>query len=596
MSQRIEDYAIIGDCQSAALVGRDGSIDWLCFPRFDSPACFASLLGTPDNGRWLIAPAGPIASVRRFYHPGTLILETEFTTADGVVSVVDFMPIRDTAADVVRIVVGRRGSVAMRTELAIRFDYGTIVPWVSGTSDGIVAIGGPDSLRLRCDVPLHGEGFTTVAEFAVAADERRPFTLTWSPSHDPIDHLLEVEDALTGTEAWWQEWSRQCRHQGPWRDAVVRSLITLKALTYAPTGAIVAAPTTSLPAAFGGVRNWDYRYCWLRDATFTLLALMDAGYTHEALAWRNWLLRAVAGRPEQLQIMYGVCGERRLPESEMPWLTGYENSRPVRLGNGAAPQVQLDVFGEVLDASHQAWRIGVPPDDDAWRVSRALVTHLESIWMEPDAGLWEVRGPRRHFTHSKMMAWVAFDRAVRGIESFGLEGPADRWREIRDTIHRDVCRQGYDNDRGAFVQSYGSSRLDASLLMMPLVGFLPASDARVRGTIAAIERELMEDGLVRRYHPEPEVDGLPPGEATFLLCSFWMADCLQLIGRHADAVALFERLLSIRNDVGLLAEGYDVASGRLAGNYPQAFSHVGLINTAMNLSSTQAPAVERSEG
>ena len=592
----IEDYALIGDCETAALVGRDGSIDWLSFPRFDSAACFAALLGTRDNGRWLIAPVAEPTGVRRWYHHDTLILETEFTTSTGVASIIDFMPVRTDLPDLVRIVVGRRGQVQMRTELVIRFDYGSIVPWVRKTPRGISAIGGPDSLALRSDVPLRGTDHRTVAEFMVSEGQRVAFDLTWFPAHASAHHDLDVERSLKETEAWWHEWSRRCAFTGPWRDAVVRSLITLKALTYAPTGAIVAAPTTSLPEHFGGVRNWDYRYCWLRDATFTLLALMNAGYTAEARAWRDWLLRTVAGNPEQIQIMYGIQGERRLPEMELPWLTGYEASRPVRIGNAASRQWQLDVFGEVLDATHQAWRLGVPPDENAWRVEQALVAHLESTWTEPDEGIWEVRGQPRHFTHSKMMAWVALDRAVKGIESFQLDGPLDRWRAVRDQIHREVCQKGYDADVGAFVQSYGSRLLDASLLMMPLVGFLPATDQRVRSTVEAIERELTDDGLVKRYLTLPDVDGLPPGEATFLLCSFWLADNLHLLGRHDDARRLFERLLSIRNDVGLLAEGYDVGAKRMAGNFPQAFSHVGLINTAMNLSGWRAPATERGEG
>jgi GH15 family glucan-1,4-alpha-glucosidase len=591
----LEDYALIGDCETAALVGRNGSIDWLSFPSFDSGACFAALVGTAENGRWLLAPRDPVSQVRRWYHPGTLILETQFTTAEGVVSVIDFMPIRSGLPDLVRIVVGRRGRVRMQLELLIRFDYGSVVPWVRRMPHGISAIGGPDSLTLRSDVPLRGEDLRTVADFDVSEGQRLSFDLTWHPSHVAFQSELNVEEALRHTDEWWREWSDRCTFEGPWREAVVRSLVTLKALTYAPTGAIVAAPTTSLPECFGGVRNWDYRYCWLRDATFTLLAFMNAGYIEEARAWRDWLLRSVAGKPEQIQIMYGIRGERRLPEIELPWLAGYAESRPVRIGNAASGQRQLDVFGELLDAIHQGWRMGVPPDPDAWRVEKALVTHLESAWQEPDEGLWEVRGPRRHFTHSKMMAWVALDRAVKGIESFKLEGPLDRWRSIRDAIHADVCRQGYNAGIGAFVQSYGSDQLDASLLMMPLVGFLPISDERVQRTVTAIEQQLSIDGFVHRYRTVPDVDGLPPGEATFLLCSFWLADNLHLLGRHDDARRLFERLLSIRNDVGLLSEGYDTSQKRLAGNFPQAFSHVGLINTAMNLSARQAPAQERSE-
>ena len=590
----IEDYALIGDCETAALVNRDGSMDWLCFPRFDSGACFAALLGERDHGRWRIAPAGPVTEIRRWYRGDTAVLETEFTTPDGVVSVIDFMPIRTALPDVVRIVVGRRGRVPMRMDLVIRFDYGSVVPWVRAVPGGITAVAGPDSLTLRTPVPLHGEYLATVADFLVAEGEKVPFDLTWSPSHLEVEQSLEPFEALRNTERWWTEWVSLASVSGPWRDAVVRSLITLKALTYRSTGAIVAAPTTSLPERFGGTRNWDYRYCWVRDATFTLLALMNAGYTREAAAWRDWLVRAVAGLPEQIHIMYGIAGERRLPEQVLPWLPGFESSAPVRIGNAAQAQFQLDVFGEVLDATLHGWKKGVPSNDDAWRVDAGLVEYLESVWREPDEGIWEVRGPRRHFTHSKMMAWVAMDRAVRAIREFGLAGPVDRWRAIRDEIHREVCERGYDPSRNTFVQYYGSTDLDASLLMMPLVGFLPATDPRVRGTIEAIERDLTEHGFVSRYRTRSEVDGLPPGEATSLLCSFWLVDCLELLGRHGDAVALFERLLSIRNDVGLLAEGYDVGARRQAGNFPQAFSHVGLINSAFNLSRRVAAAVERS--
>ena len=590
----IEDYALIGDCETAALVSRGGSIDWLCFPRFDSHACFAALLGTPEHGRWLLAPAGPVTAVRRWYRGDTAVLETELTTAEGVVSLLDFMPIRSGLPDLVRIVVGRRGRVAMRMELVIRFDYGSVVPWVRRVPGGISAVAGPDGLLLRTQVPLRGEDFRTVADFDVAEGEEIGFDLTWFPSHQEARQELDPHEALRDTETWWTEWAAQCTVTGPWRDAVMRSLITLKALTYRPTGAIVAAPTTSLPERFGGKRNWDYRYCWLRDATFTLLALMSAGYTDEAAAWRDWLVRAVAGRPEQIHIMYGIGGERRLTELELAWLPGFEASSPVRIGNAAHAQFQLDVFGEVLDATHQGWKRGVPHDDNAWRIDTALVNFLESAWREPDEGIWEVRGPRRHFTHSKMMAWVAMDRAVKGIEQFGLEGPVDRWRAIRDAIHQEVCARGYDATQKAFVQFYGSPLLDASLLMMPLVGFLPVSDPRVRGTIEAIERHLARDGFVSRYQTTPEVDGLPSGEASFLLCSFWLVDCLELVGRHDDATRLFDRLLSIRNDVGLLAEGYDTDQRRLAGNFPQAFSHVGLINSALNLSRRRAPAGARS--
>jgi GH15 family glucan-1,4-alpha-glucosidase len=593
---RIEDYALIGDCETAALVARNGSIDWLCVPRFDSPACFAALLGTPEHGRWLLAPAVPVKRVHRTYRGPTAVLETEFTTDAGIVSIVDFMPVRTERVDLVRLVVGRRGRVPMRLELIIRFDYGSVVPWVRRIPRGISAIAGPDRLLLRTPVPLHGEDLRTVADFEVAEGETVPFDLTWYPSHESGTPELDPHAALHRTEDWWQEWSAACTVGGPWRDAVLRSLITLKALTYRPTGAIVAAPTTSLPERRGGVRNWDYRYCWLRDATFTLLALMNAGYTREALAWREWLVRAAAGKPDQIHIMYGLAGERRLPELELPWLPGFADSRPVRIGNAAHGQFQLDVFGEVLDAMHQAWRLGVPLDEDAWRIDTALADYLAGAWHEPDEGIWEVRGPRRHFTHSKMMAWVAMDRAVKGVERFNLPGPAERWRSVRDAIHAEVCARGFDPELGSFVQFYGSKLLDASLLMMPLVGFLPISDPRVRGTIAAIERELLRDGFVARYQTHEDIDGLPPGEATFLLCSFWLVDNLELLGRRDDARRLFERLLSVRNDVGLLAEGYDADLQCLAGNFPQAFSHVGLINSALNMSSHEAPAVERGDG
>ncbi|MGE3519962.1 MAG: glycoside hydrolase family 15 protein, partial [Vicinamibacterales bacterium] len=511
----------------------------------------------------------------------------------GVVAVIDFMPVRTALPDVVRIVVGRRGRVRMRMDLSIRFDYGSIVPWVRKVNNGIIAVGGPDSLLLQTPVELHGEAFHTVAGFEVAEGERVPFDLTWFPSHRAPARDIDAEEALTQTERWWTEWSERCAYDGPWREAVVRSLVTLKALTYLPSGAIVAAATTSLPEQLGGVRNWDYRYCWLRDATFTLLALLNAGYTEEARAWREWLLRSVAGRPDQIHIMYGILGERRLTELELPWLSGFGGSRPVRVGNGAFRQFQLDVFGEVLDASYHAWKLGTRHDEEAWHVEEALVGYLESAWREPDEGIWEVRGPRRHFTHSKVMAWVAFDRAVKIVEQLGFEGPVDRWRALRDEIHGEICTRGYDAERQTFVQYYGGRTLDASLLMLPLVGFLPPTDPRVQGTVAAIERELTHDGFVSRYQTVPEVDGLPEGEASFLLCSFWLVDNLVLLGRHDEARERFERLLDVRNDVGLLAEGFDTHRRRQAGNFPQAFSHVGLINSAMNLSRWLSPARER---
>jgi GH15 family glucan-1,4-alpha-glucosidase len=593
-ANRIEDYALLGDCQTAALVSREGSIDWLCLPRFDSPACFAALLGGPEHGRWLLGPAGGGMARSRQYRPDTLVLETDFETEDGAVTVVDCLPIRADRPDVVRLVVGRRGRVHMRMELVIRFDYGSVVPWVTRLEDGLGAIAGPDALRLRTSIALRGEDLTTRADFTVSAGQRIGFDLTWCRSHEGWPAGLDVEDAIAATERWWGEWSGRCTYRGEWREAVLRSLITLKALTYAPTGGIVAAPTTSLPERLGGVRNWDYRYCWLRDATFTLYALMSNGYLDEARDWRSWLLRAVAGKPSQIQIMYGLAGERRLTEMELPGLPGYAGSTPVRIGNRAAEQRQLDVFGELLDTMHQAWRAGVGPGQDAWRLEKALIAYLESIWAEPDEGIWEVRGPRRQFTHSKMMAWVAFDRAIKAVERFGMEGPVERWRGCRDAIRREVCAKGYDAKRGAFVQSYGSDRLDASLLMMPMVGFLPVSDPRVRGTIEAIQRELTTDGFVARYVTHPEVDALPPGEGAFLLCSFWLADALAMLGRRDEARRQFERLLSVRNDVGLLAECYEPRAGRQVGNFPQAFSHVGLINTAKNVSRpAEGPAEDR---
>jgi GH15 family glucan-1,4-alpha-glucosidase len=593
--RQIEDYGLIGDCETAALVSREGSVDWLCFPRFDSPACFGALLGKAENGRWLLTPGVPIKRTSRKYRGDTLVLETEHETDTGVVSVIDFMPIRTNAPDLARIVVGKSGSVQMKMELVIRFDYGQVVPWVRRADGGIEAIAGPDMLWLRSDVPTRGKGFRTVAEFTIKEGQRVGFDLTWYPSHLPEPGRIDVEKALVETESWWQGWSDHSEYTGPWKDAVIRSLITLKALTYAPTGGLVAAPTTSLPERFGGVRNWDYRYCWLRDATFTLMALMNAGYTDEARAWREWLLRAVAGRPDQIQIMYGLSGERRLTETELPWLNGFANSTPVRIGNAAHSQRQLDVFGELMDAMYQVCRLGVLPESDAWQVQRALLEYLECAWHEPDEGVWEVRGPRRQFTHSKIMAWVAFDRGIKMIEKFAVEGPLDRWRACRDEIHSEVLREGFNEKRNAFVQFYGSDLLDASLLMIPLVGFLPATDRRVLGTIEAIERELSEDGFVARYRTTSTIDGLPPSEGKFLLCSFWLVDSLELIGRHEDAQRIFERLLSVRNDVGLLAEGYDPAAQRLTGNFPQAFSHVGLVNSAMNLSHHKKPVIQRAK-
>jgi GH15 family glucan-1,4-alpha-glucosidase len=590
MPSRIEDYALIGDCHTAALVSRDGSIDWLCLPRFDSGACFAALLGGPEHGRWLITPHGDVTSVRRHYRDGTLVLETDYETADGAVTVIDCMPVRASVPDLVRVVEGKRGSVRMKMELTIRFDYGSIVPWVKRVTGGLSAVAGPDHLQLITQTPLHGEDLTTHADFTVSAGQRETFTLIWHPSHEEVPAPMDPLWVVLETERWWREWSGRCTYHGPYRAQVVRSLITLKALTYAPTGGIVAAPTTSLPEQLGGVRNWDYRYCWLRDATFTLLAFMNTGYIDEARQWRAWLLRAVAGRPAETQIMYGLAGERRLTELQLDWLPGYEGARPVRVGNAASSQFQLDVYGEVLDALYHARLSGLEGFPDAWTTGRALVDFVESAWRRPDEGIWEVRGPRRHFTHSKVMAWVALDRGVKAAERFQFDAPLDRWTASRDAIHAQVCKEGFNTELNSFVQSYGSTELDASLLMIPLVGFLPPNDPRVLGTTAAVERTLQTDGFVARYLTHESVDGLPAGEGTFLPCTFWMADNLHLQGREAEARKVFERLLGLCNDVGLISEEYDVATGRLLGNFPQAFTHVGLVNTALNLSAGPGPA------
>ncbi|HET6700823.1 MAG TPA: glycoside hydrolase family 15 protein [Gemmatimonadaceae bacterium] len=585
MTSRIEDYALLGDCETAALVSLDGSIDWLCWPRFDSGACFAALLGTPDNGRWRVAPVDPRATSTRRYRRDTLILETTFVSSDGEVTVTDFMPLRGPMSDLVRIVRGKRGRVAMRSELVLRFNYGSSIPWVTRVDGGAVrAIAGPDMVIIRANVPLRGEGLSTVSEFTVGPDETACFVMTYGPSHLPPPSGVDAQKALADTEAFWTAWASRCSYHGEWREPVMRSLITLKALTYRPTGGIVAAPTTSLPEQPGGPRNWDYRYCWLRDATLTLLALMDAGYIEEAQAWREWLLRAVAGHPADLQIMYGLGGERHLMEWEVPWLQGYEQSLPVRVGNAAYGQLQIDVFGEVLDALHHARRHGLT-GGDGWNLQKALVGYLETVWDKPDRGIWEVRGPDQHFTHSKVMAWVALDRAIKTAEHFTLEGPLDRWRHLREHIHAEVCERGFNASMSSFVQAYGSSQLDASLLQIPLVGFLPPDDPRVVGTVAAIEQRLVADGLVYRYDSELTDDGLPPGEGAFLACSFWLADNLALVGRHEDARWLFEQLLALRNDVGLLSEEYDPRARRMTGNFPQAFSHVALVDTALNLSS-----------
>jgi GH15 family glucan-1,4-alpha-glucosidase len=587
MTLRIEDYALIGDCQTAALVGRNGSIDWLCFPRFDSAACFAALLGTPEHGRWIIAPQGEVQRTERGYHPGTLVLETTFATETGEVSVIDCMPLRSKQPDLVRLVVGKRGSVAMRMEFVARFDYGSVFPWVRKESGGILATAGPETLHLRTPVPLRGEDMTTVAEFEVAAGEQVPFVLNWHPSHEDPKPKIEAADAIESTSRFWREWSDRCRYQGEWRDEVIRSLITLKALTYSPTGGIVAAPTTSLPEHIGGERNWDYRFCWLRDATFTLAALLQCGYVEEARAWREWLLRAVAGRGSQLHIMYGLAGERRLPESTLDWLPGYENSPPVRIGNAAYNQFQLDVFGEVLDTLHLGRHYGLNAEDNDWRIELELLSRLEEVWDQPDEGIWEVRGPRRHFTHSKLMAWVAFDRAVKDVQRFGLNGPVERWRQLRDTLHAEICDQGFNRKLNSFVQYYGATEVDASLLVMVELGFLPPSDPRIAGTVAEIEKKLVRDGYVERYCTTTNIDGLPEGEGAFLLCTCWLADVYMLIGREEDARRTFEKVLAASNDVGLLAEEYDPEARRQLGNFPQAFSHLGLINTARNLTETE---------
>jgi GH15 family glucan-1,4-alpha-glucosidase len=595
--QRIEDYALIGDCMTAALVGADGSIDWLCLPRFDSDACFAALLGEPDHGRWLIRPADAPRRVSRSYRDASLILVTRFETAEGEVELIDFMRSQQAPPHLVRLVRGVRGKVAMKTEFILRFGYGAAVPWVERLAEGgVSAVAGPHMAVLRTPVPLRGRDYRTVGEFAVGAGETVPFVLSYGPSHLAPPRPVDPEHALRDTEAFWHRWSRRCAPAGPWTDIVTRSLTVLKALTYAPTGGIVAAPTTSLPEQIGGPRNWDYRYCWLRDASFTLLALMHAGYYDEARAWRDWLFRAVAGSPEQLQVIYGIAGERRLTEWEAPWLPGYEGSRPVRIGNQAVEQTQLDVYGEVLDALYLARSHGLPTVPRGNAIGRAVLGHLASIWDQPDEGIWEVRGPRQHFTHSKVLAWVAFDRAVKLAEEGGDGGRAvERWRRLRDQIHADICEKAFDPERGSFVQAYGSKALDASVLLLPLVGFLAADDPRMVGTVAAIERHLVVDGLVLRYDTSGGIDGLPPGEGAFLPCSFWLADNYVLQGRVADADALFRRLVGLANDVGLLAEEYDPRANRQLGNFPQAFSHVALVNTAFNLTRSQGPAVQRAE-
>jgi GH15 family glucan-1,4-alpha-glucosidase len=610
MPAPIEDYALIGNQETAALVARDGSIDWLGMPRFDSPACFCALLGTPDNGRWLIGPQAGDARVERRYRDGSMVLETRFATAEGEAVVIDFMTRRDGVSDLMRVVRGVRGRVAMRTELVVRFDYGLLVPWVSRADDGrLHFVAGPDRLTLVAPVALRGENLKTVGEFAVAEGEELAFALTWSRSWRADAPAPDIGRALEQVDAQWRGWCASLERGGSvgqgspceamddetW-EAVRRSLLTLKALAHWETGGIVAAATTSLPEKIGGPRNWDYRYCWLRDATFTLYALLGLGFVEEADAWRAWLVRAVAGSPDQLQIMYGVAGERRLEELELGYLPGYEGSRPVRIGNAASGQVQLDVYGEVVDALYVARRAGLAQDDASWALECALVEHLETIWNEPDDGIWEVRGDRRHFTHSKVMAWVAFDRAVRSAIEYGLDAPVERWSRVRDEIHAQVCERGFDPRLNSFVQSYGSRSMDASLLMIALVGFLPPDDPRVVGTVAAIERALLRDGLVLRYDSGDGHDGLPPGEGAFLACSFWLVDNYVLQGRLDDAKALFGRLLAWRNDVGLLAEEVDPVARRHLGNFPQAFSHLALINSATGLAGRLGTPHQRATG
>ncbi len=595
MSTRIEDYALIGDCKSAALVARDGSIDWLCWPRFDSEACFCALLGSRDHGRWLVAPREK-ARITRRYRPGTLILETYFETRDGAATLVDFMPFRSDHSEIIRVVIGTRGQLAMHTELILRFGYGAVVPWVTRLENGALrAIAGPDMVILRTPVHITGKDMTSVGEFTISRGETIPLVLTYSRSHRPVPDSLDPMAALQATESFWTEWSAKCRPAGKWTEAVRRSIMTLKALTYAPTGGIVAAPTTSLPELMGGERNWDYRFCWLRDATLTLLGAMHGGYYEEAQAWREWLLRAVAGSPNQLQIMYGIGGERRLAEWVADWLPGYENSKPVRIGNAAHTQLQLDVFGEIMDVHHQARRNGLSTNESGWDTQVKFLEHLKEIWHNPDQGIWEMRGPAQHFTYSKVMAWVAFDRTIKSAETFGLEGPLDEWRKLRDEIFDEVCERGFNKKLGSFVQAYESDQLDANLLLLPCVGFLPVSDPRIEATVNAIERHLLRDGFVMRYSTEQVEDALPPGEGAFLACSFWLVDVYMLQDRFDDAEKLFQRLVDLRNDLGLLSEEYDPRAKRLVGNFPQAFSHLALVNSAYNLTRERKPVHQRAQ-
>jgi GH15 family glucan-1,4-alpha-glucosidase len=596
MALRIEDYALIGDTRTAALVGRNGSIDWLCWPRFDSDACFAALLGGEEHGHWIIAPKKVEAKTTRRYRPGTLILETRFETPDGVATLTDFMSQRGTGSRIIRIVRGEQGSVAMHSQLVMRFGYGAVVPWVTRLDEHTIrGIAGPDMILLRSGVKMRGQNMRTVGDFTVKPGETATFVLTYATSHDEPPDASDPEADLEAVEQGWKQWSSRNKLKGPWEEAVTRSLITLKALTYGPTGGIVAAPTTSLPEMIGGQRNWDYRFCWLRDSTLTLLALMNAGYYDEAKKWREWLLRAVAGSPNQVQIMYGIAGERRLTEWEVGWLPGYEKSAPVRIGNDAHNQLQLDVLGELMDTLHQARCGGLAPNADGWNVEVEFLKHLAKIWRNKDSGIWEVRGEEQHFVYSKVMAWVAFDRAIKSARVFKLDGDIEQWKNIRDQIHADVCANGFDKKRNTFVRSYGSKELDASLLLLPAVGFLKPDDPRVVGTIHAIEKDLVADGLVLRYDTELADDGLPPGEGFFLACSFWLVDAYLMLGQRDKATALFERLLKLRNDVGLLSEEYDLRAKRQVGNFPQALSHLALVNSASNLAHSEKPAEQRAD-
>ncbi|GGI19373.1 glucoamylase [Bradyrhizobium guangdongense] len=599
MSQRIEDYALIGDCETAALVGRNGSIDWLCWPAFDSDACFAAILGTHENGRWLIAPSENATAISRRYVGDTLILETRFETKSGTVALIDFMPPRGKASDIVRLVRGLQGAVKMRMELVLRFGFGVNIPWVRRIDHSLLAIAGQDMTVLRTPVETRGEDLTTVSEFEVKAGETVPFVLTYGPSHLDPPEPIDPETALGETQKFWEEWCNHCTRDGPYHDLIVRSLITLKALTFGPTGGIVAAPTTSLPEKLGGSRNWDYRFCWLRDATFTLLALMNSGYTEEASAWHNWLLRAAAGSPANMQIMYGIWGQRRLLEWEAGWLDGYEGAQPVRVGNAAHAQLQLDVYGELIDAFHQSRMAKLKLNEESWALECAVLDHLAEVWDHPDHGIWERRGEPKHYVFSKVMTWVAFDRAIKSAETFGFKAPLLHWRALREAIHRDVCDRGFDAQENTFVESYGSKLLDASLLLLPGVGFLPPEDPRIRGTIAAVEKHMMRDGFVLRHDPRELASGQPPLEGAFLACSLWLADAYVLSGDPDKAQVLFDRVVGIANDVGLLAEEYDSDARRQTGNFPQALTHIALVNTAHNLSAarqkSEKPAMQRSK-